>query len=189
MCVQSCRCKCVREEGRGTARSCKGNCRKPQMSSSARGKLKLKLKPMLKLQLQLQLQLTPELRFDLKLWQRCLLLLHPVTAAGRILLGSFLVAPSKWTFIFLRRRQMAQPKSAKLYNQFAAWQTGDKTDRDRERQGRGWKREGGRGGKGATLELKFWMRRTNEMAQSIRSCHNASYERRERAGKRRKGGE
>lgn len=78
MCVQSCRCKCVREEGRGTARSCKGNCRKPQMSSWARGNLKLKLKPRLKLQL--QLQLTPELRFDLKLWQRCLLL-HPVTVS------------------------------------------------------------------------------------------------------------
>lgn len=75
---------------------------------------------------------------------------------------------------------MAQPKSAKLHNQFAAWQTGDKTDRDRER--------GGRGGKGATLELKFWMRRTNEMAQSIRSCHNASYERSERAGERGEGG-
>lgn len=38
---------------------------------------------------------------------------------------------------------MAQPKSAKLHNQFAAWQTGDKTDRDREAgQGRGRRGKG-----------------------------------------------
>lgn len=81
-------------------------------------------------------------------------------AAGRILLGSFfsLVAPSKWTFIFLRRRQMAQPKSAKLHNQFAAWQTGDKTDRDRERQRRGKARgieRGDTGERGQHLSLSF----------------------------------
>lgn len=134
-----------------------GSCRKPQMSSSARGNLKLKLKPRLKLQLKLQMKLTLELRFDLKFWAHRLLrhpvpaLLHPVPAPvlpvlapGKILLSSSLAAPSKWTFIFLRRRQMAQPKSAKLHNQFAAWQTGDKTDRDRERHGRG----GVEGGKG-----------------------------------------
>lgn len=116
-----------------------GSCRKPQMSSSARGNLKLKLKPRLKLQLKLQMKLTLELRFDLKFWAHRPLRhpvpapVLPVLAPGKILLSSSLVAPSKWTFIFLRRRQMAQPKSAKLHNQFAAWQTGDKTDRDRER--------------------------------------------------------
>lgn len=127
----------------------KGSCRKPQMSSSARGNLKLKLKPRLKLQLKLQMKLTLELRFDLKFFGAYRLLRHPVPAPvlpvlapGKILLSSSLVAPSKWTFIFLRRRQMAQPKSAKLHNQFAAWQTGDKTDRDRERQGRGRRGKG-----------------------------------------------
>lgn len=68
----------------------------------------------------------------------------------------------------------------KLHNQFGAWQTGDKTDRD-EGGGRTG-REGREAGKEATLELKFWMRRTNEMAQSIRSCHNASSSRDEVCG-------
>lgn len=47
-----------------------------------------------------------------------------------------------------------------------------------------------KGVKEATVELKFWMRLTNEMAQSIRGCHNASYEQRrtKRAGGRKAGG-
>lgn len=77
VCVQSWSWSRCGMEGGGRGR--KGSCRKPQMSSSARGNLKLKLKPRLKLQLKLQMKLTLELRFDLKFWAHRLLR-HPVPA-------------------------------------------------------------------------------------------------------------